>query len=236
MSLTMVSMLHQGKANELYTTESDELLIINYSERISAENGAKTGMISWKGKTNNSVSALAFEFLEKAGIKTHFVERYSETAMVIKKANMIMLEVICRNKTGGSFSKRYGCENGIEILPAGVEFCLKDNALGDPFMPLWAIPMLGCATAEEVILMEQLTRKVNDVLIKLFNGLGLDLFDFKLEFGRLKDGSIVVCDEISPDTCRLIDNKTRESLDKDRFRNDLGGVKEAYMEVLNRLR
>ena len=235
MSLTMVSMSHKGKANDLYTTENSDFLIIDHSDRISAENGKKTGVILGKGKTNNSVSALAFESLEKAGIETHFISIYSDTAMLIKKAKMIMLEVICRNKTAGSFSKRFGCKNGMKIFPAGVEFCFKDNALGDPFMPLWAIPMLGCATAEEVILMEQLTLKVNDVLIQMFDKLELDLFDFKLEFGRLEDGSIVVCDEISLDTCRLIDPKTGENMDKDRFRNNLGKVQEAYMEVLNRL-
>lgn len=236
MTVTQEALLHSGKANDVYATGNENFLIINHSDRISAGNGVKTDVISGKGKSNNAVSELVFNLLEKVGVKTHFVERYSDTAMVIKKADMILLEVICRNKTWGSFCKRYECSKGIIISPAGVEFCLKDDALGDPFMPVWAITTLGYATAEEVTLIEQFIRKSNDVMLELFGKLGLELIDFKLEFGRLKDGSIVVCDEISLDTCRLIDNKTGQNLDKDRFRNDLGGVKEAYTEVLNRLK
>ncbi|MDD2377114.1 MAG: phosphoribosylaminoimidazolesuccinocarboxamide synthase [Clostridia bacterium] len=236
MILVQGTLLHRGKANDVYTTGNENLLIIDHSDRISAGNGAKTDVIFGKGKSNNAVSELVFNLLEKVGVKTHFVERYSDTAMVVKRAEMILLEVICRNKTWGSFCKRYECDKGITVFPAGVEFCLKDDALGDPFMPEWAITTLGYATAEEVKLIEQFVRKANYVMLELFDKLGLELIDFKLEFGRLKDRSIIVCDEISLDTCRLIDNKTGQNLDKDRFRNNLGGVKEAYEEVLNRLK
>lgn len=236
MNLEIGTLLHKGKANDVHTTNNENFLIIDHSDRISAGNGAKLDVILGKGKSNNMVSELAFKLLEEAGVRTHFVERYSDTAMVIKKAEMVLLEVICRNKTWGSFCKRYGCKKGVKIFPAGVEFCLKDDALGDPFIPVWAITTLGYATAEEVAQIEEFIRKSNDVMLQLFNKLGLELIDFKLEFGRLKDGSIVVCDEISLDTCRLIDNITGENFDKDRFRNDLGGVEEAYMEVLNRLK
>lgn len=177
---------------------------------------------------------MVFNLLEKAGVPTHFVMRYSDTAMVVKKAQMIMLEVICRNKTWGSFCSRYGCEKGIPLQPAGVEFCLKDDSLGDPFIPTWAITKLNYATQEEIDLIEMYIIKANEVMIDLFDKLGLELIDFKFEFGRLEDGTIILCDECSQDTCRFIDKKTGESLDKDRFRNDLGNVEGAYREILKR--
>ncbi|MDO4282581.1 MAG: phosphoribosylaminoimidazolesuccinocarboxamide synthase [Clostridia bacterium] len=237
MELRREQLIHKGKANNVFSTNAGDILELEASDRISAGNGERRDVIEGKGVVNNVISMYCFKLLEKNGIKTHFIsEGSNECSKFVKKLDMIMLEVINRRYTAGSFCERFGCEAGVEIVPSGVEFSLKSDELGDPFIPKFAIKALGIATEEEIQYMEETTAKVSDILSEYFDSLGVRLIDFKIEFGRDMDGNIVIGDEISPDTCRLVDKVTGEKFDKDLFRQNLGGVGEAYRKILERVK
>ncbi len=227
--------LYEGKAKKVYKTDDPELLIVSYKDDATAFNGEKKGTIVGKGVINNRVTNHLMQKLEKAGIPTHFVKELSDTDTVVKKVSIVPLEVIIRNISAGSFAKRYGVEEGIVFDQPTIEFSYKNDDLGDPLINSYHALALKLATAEEIETIKKYAFQVNDLLKSFMKEIGIDLVDFKLEFGRLTDGTIVLADEISPDTCRLWDEKTHEKLDKDRFRRDLGGVEDAYHEVMRRL-
>ena len=228
--------LYEGKAKKVFATENPELLIVSYKDDATAFNGLKKGTISGKGVINNRMSNfLMGKLLEPKGIATHFVEELNDRETVVKKVQIVPLEVIIRNISAGSFAKRYGVEEGIVFDEPTIEYSYKNDELGDPLLNTYHALALKLATKEEIETIKTMAFQVNDALKAYFKTLGIDLVDFKLEFGRLSDGTIVLADEISPDTCRLWDDKTHEKLDKDRFRRDLGGVEDAYQEVMRRL-
>ena len=227
--------LYEGKAKKVYATEDPEQLIVSYKDDATAFNGQKKGTIAGKGAINNRMSNFLMAMLEKHGVPTHLVQELNERETVVKKVSIVPLEVIIRNISAGSFSKRYGVAEGIVFEEPTLEFSYKNDDLGDPLINRYHALALKLASREELETIQTLAFRVNEVLKAYFLGLGMTLVDFKLEFGRLSDGSIVLADEISPDTCRLWDSKTHETLDKDRFRRDLGGVEEAYQEVMRRL-
>lgn len=206
-----------------------------YKDDATAFNALKRGTIAGKGVVNNAVSSAIFQYLEDCGIPTHFVEKLSEREQLVKAARIIPIEVIVRNRTAGSFAKRYGVEEGLELDPVVIEWCYKSDELGDPPLNDAAAVALGLATPEEMETLFELTVEINEALVPFFAERGLELIDFKLEFGELPSGEIVLADEISPDTCRLWDLESQERLDKDRFRRDLGGVEDAYQEVYRRV-
>lgn len=228
-------MLYEGKAKKVYKTEDENLYIVDYKDDATAFNGKKKGQISGKGVINNKMSNFLMQIMEKNGIPTHFVEELSDRETVVKKVTIVPLEVIIRNIAAGSFSKRFGVEEGKALLNPTLEYCLKDDALDDPMINDYQITAIGAATKEDLATIADLTFKVNDVLKSYFAGVNIELVDFKIEFGKTPDGQIILADEISPDTCRLWDATTHEKLDKDRFRRDLGNVEEAYEEVSKRL-
>ena len=227
--------LYEGKAKKVYATSDPELLIVQYKDDATAFNGKKKGTIVGKGIINNRMSNRLMRRLEKAGVPTHLVEELSERETLVKKVKIVPLEVIVRNVSAGSFAKRYGVEEGIVFSEPTVEFSYKNDALDDPLIALPHIFALGLATKQEMETIRDYALKIDEVLRQFWAGCGVTLVDFKLEFGRLPDGTIVLADEISPDTCRLWDSATGEKLDKDRFRRDLGGVEEAYAEIMGRL-
>ncbi len=228
--------LYEGKAKKVFATENPELLIVSYKDDATAFNGLKKGTISGKGVINNRMSNfLMGKLLEPKGVATHFVEELNDRETVVKKVQIVPLEVIIRNISAGSFAKRYGVEEGIVFDEPTIEFSYKNDDLGDPLLNTYHALALKLATKEEIETIKTMAFQVNEALKAYFKTLGIDLVDFKLEFGRLSDGTIVLADEISPDTCRLWDDKTHEKLDKDRFRRDLGGVEDAYQEVMRRL-
>lgn len=228
--------LYEGKAKKVFATENPELLIVSYKDDATAFNGLKKGTISGKGVINNRMSNfLMGKLLEPKGIATHFVEELNDRETLVKKVQIVPLEVIIRNISAGSFAKRYGVEEGIVFDEPTIEYSYKNDDLGDPLLNTYHALALKLATKEEIETIKTMAFQVNDALKAYFKTLGIDLVDFKLEFGRLSDGTIVLADEISPDTCRLWDDKTHEKLDKDRFRRDLGGVEDAYQEVMRRL-
>ena len=227
--------LYEGKAKKVYATEDPEQLIVSYKDDATAFNGQKKGTSAGKGAINNRMSNFLMAMLEKHGVPTHLVQELNERETVVKKVSIVPLEVIIRNISAGSFSKRYGVAEGIVFEEPTLEFSYKNDDLGDPLINRYHALALKLASREELETIQTLAFRVNEVLKAYFLGLGMTLVDFKLEFGRLSDGSIVLADEISPDTCRLWDSKTHEKLDKDRFRRDLGGVEEAYQEVMRRL-
>ena len=227
--------LYEGKAKKVYATEDPEQLIVSYKDDATAFNGQKKGTIAGKGAINNRMSNFLMAMLEKHGVPTHLVQELNERETVVKKVSIVPLEVIIRNISAGSFSKRYGVAEGIVFEEPTLEFSYKNDDLGDPLINRYHALALKLASREELETIQTLAFRVNEVLKAYFLGLGMTLVDFKLEFGRLSDGSIVLADEISTDTCRLWDSKTHEKLDKDRFRRDLGGVEEAYQEVMRRL-
>ncbi len=229
-------LLYEGKAKKVYTTDDSELLIVSYKDDATAFNGLKKGTISGKGVINNQMSNLLMQYLEKAGVPTHFVEELNERDTVVKKVSIVPLEVIIRNIAAGSFAKRYGTDEGVVFDAPTIEFSYKNDELGDPLINDYHALALKLATKEEIETIKKYAFKVNEELKKFWAECGVTLVDFKLEFGRLSDGTIVLADEISPDTCRLWDSKTGEKLDKDRFRRDMGGVEGAYVEVMKRLR
>lgn len=227
--------LYEGKAKRVFRTDDPNLLIVDYKDDATAFNGLKKGTISGKGVINNKMSNLLMQRLEKAGIPTHFVEELSDRETLVKKVSIVPLEVIVRNIAAGSFSKRYGVEEGVVFDSPTVEFSYKNDELGDPLMGEYHAIALKVATPDEIETIKKYAFAVNEQLKAFWNECGVTLVDFKLEFGKVADGSIVLADEISPDTCRLWDSKTGEKLDKDRFRRDLGGVEDAYSEVMKRL-
>lgn len=228
-------MLYEGKAKKVYATEDAEKLIVDYKDDATAFNGQKKGTIAGKGAINNVMSNHMFQLLEKSGVPTHFIKQISDRETIVKKVTIVPLEVIIRNISAGSFAKRYGVEEGIVFDAPTIEFSYKDDALGDPLINAYHALALKLATEQEIETIKAMAFKVNEVMRAYFDKLNVILVDFKLEFGRLSDGTIVLADEISPDTCRLWDKTTHEKLDKDRFRRDLGGVEDAYQEILNRL-
>lgn len=227
--------LYEGKAKRVFATNDPELLIVDYKDDATAFNGLKKGTISGKGVINNQMSNRLMQKLEKAGIPTHFVRELSERETLVKKVAIVPLEVIVRNIAAGSFSKRYGMEEGVVFEQPTIEFSYKNDALGDPLLNMLHARALGLATDTEIEQIKCYAFRINEILKAFWAECGVTLVDFKLEFGRLPDGTIVLADEISPDTCRLWDTKTHEKLDKDRFRRDLGGVEDAYAEIMKRL-
>ncbi|MEA5152289.1 MAG: phosphoribosylaminoimidazolesuccinocarboxamide synthase [Oscillospiraceae bacterium] len=227
--------LYEGKAKKVFATDDPELLIVDYKDDATAFNGLKKGTISGKGVINNRMSNLLMAELEKAGVPTHLVRELSERETLVKRVRIVPLEVIIRNISAGSFAKRYGVEEGIVFDRPTIEFSYKNDELGDPLINTYHALALKLASAEEIETIKSYAFRVNDFLRAFWSDCGVTLVDFKLEFGRLADGSIVLADEISPDTCRLWDAATHEKLDKDRFRRDLGGVEDAYAEVMKRL-
>ena len=227
--------LYEGKAKRVFATNDPELLIVDYKDDATAFNGLKKGTISGKGIINNQMSNRLMQRLEKAGIPTHFVRELSERETLVRKVAIVPLEVIVRNIAAGSFSKRYGMEEGVVFEQPTIEFSYKNDALGDPLLNTLHARALGLATDTEIEQIKCYAFRINEILKAFWAECGVTLVDFKLEFGRLPDGTIVLADEISPDTCRLWDTKTHEKLDKDRFRRDLGGVEDAYAEIMKRL-
>ena len=227
--------LYEGKAKKVFKTDDPEVYIVDYKDDATAFDGLKKGTIVGKGVVNNRMSNLLFQMLEKKGIPTHFVKELSERETAVKKVSIVPLEVIVRNIAAGSFSKRFGVEEGTVLKCPTLEFCLKDDDLHDPMINEYHILALDLASKEDLETITDMTFRVNDALKEFFLSIGIELVDFKLEFGRTTDGKIILADEISPDTCRLWDSKTHEKLDKDRFRRDLGGVEDAYHEVMRRI-
>ena len=227
--------LYEGKAKKVFATEDPQLLIVQYKDDATAFNGLKKGTIVGKGIINNQMSNRLMALLESEGVPTHFVQELSQRETLVKKVSIVPLEVIVRNIAAGSFSKRYGVDEGVVFDQPTIEFSYKNDELGDPLLNTKHALALKVATPEEIETIERYSLKINEVLKSCWLSCGVILVDFKLEFGRLADGTIVLADEISPDTCRLWDSKTHEKLDKDRFRRDLGGVEEAYAEIMKRL-
>ena len=228
-------LLYEGKAKKVYATDDGGLLVVSYKDDATALNGLKRGSIAGKGVINNKMTNLLMARLEQQGIPTHFVKQLSDRDTLVKKVAIVPLEVIVRNISAGSFAKRYGVEEGIVFDQPTIEFSYKNDALGDPLLNTYHALALKLATAEEIETIKNYAFAVNEVLKAFWAECGVTLVDFKLEFGKVADGSIVLADEISPDTCRLWDAKTHEKLDKDRFRRDLGGVEDAYAEIMKRL-
>ncbi len=227
--------LYEGKAKNVFSTDDANLVIVDYKDDATAFNGEKKGTITGKGVINNVMSNHMFQLLEQQGVPTHFVEQLSERETLVKKVSIVPLEVIIRNISAGSFAKRFGVEEGIVFDEPTIEFSYKNDELGDPLMNAYHAIALKAATREEIETIKAMAFKVNEVMKQYFDTLNVILVDFKLEFGKTADGKIVLADEISPDTCRLWDKTTKEKLDKDRFRRDMGGVEEAYQEIMKRV-
>lgn len=229
-----LDMLYEGKAKKVYLTSDPDALIVDYKDDATAFNGLKKGSIAGKGVVNNRMTNLIFKMLEKNGIRTHLIEEISDRETLVKKVSIVPLEVIVRNVAAGSFSKRFGVEEGTPLTSPTLEFCYKNDDLGDPMINDYQICALNLATREEIEKISEMTFKINELLCRFFKEIGIKLIDFKIEFGRYH-GDVILADEISPDTCRLWDAETDEKLDKDRFRRDLGNVEGAYGEVFKRL-
>ena len=227
--------LYEGKAKKVFATDDPEKVVVSYKDDATAFDGAKKGEIRGKGAVNNRMSNFLMGKLAAQGIPTHFVEELSDRETVVKKVEIVPLEVIIRNVSAGHFASRYGVEEGIVFDEPVFEFSYKNDGLHDPLLNTSHALALKLATREEIETIRAMALKVNEILKEFFSGCGVRLIDFKLEFGRLPDGTIVLADEISPDTCRFWDAKTNEKLDKDRFRRDLGGVEEAYQEMMRRV-
>ena len=227
--------LYEGKAKKVYATDHPQLLIVDYKDDATAFNGLKKGTIHGKGVINNHMSNCLMAKLETVGVPTHYVRELSPRETLVKKVSIVPLEVIVRNIAAGSFSKRYGVEEGVVFDAPTIEFSYKNDGLGDPLLNAYHALALKLATPAEIETIKDYSFRVNEFLKAFWKDCGVTLVDFKLEFGRLSDGTIVLADEISPDTCRLWDAKTGEKLDKDRFRRDMGGVEEAYAEIMGRL-
>ena len=229
------NLMYEGKAKKVYETENPELLIVSYKDDATAFNGLKKGTIAGKGIINNKMSNILMQKLEKDGIPTHFVEELNDRETVVKRVRILPLEVIVRNVSAGSFAKRYGVEEGIPFQTPTIEFSYKNDELGDPLLNTSHAIALGLGTEKDIETVKKYAFAVNERLKAFWATCGITLVDFKIEFGKLADGTIVLADEISPDTCRLWDSTTGEKLDKDRFRRDLGGVEDAYARVMKRL-
>ena len=227
--------LYEGKAKKVFATDDPALVIVSYKDDATALDGLKKGTIAGKGVVNNKMSDFLFALLEKNGIPTHFVEELNDREALVRKVSIVPLEVIIRNISAGSFAKRYGVEEGIVFAEPTIEFSYKNDELHDPLINSYHALSLGLATKDEIETIKSMAFRVNDILREYFLRLNVKLVDFKLEFGRLPDGRIVLADEISPDTCRFWDAVTGEKLDKDRFRRDMGGVEGAYQEMMKRV-
>ena len=227
--------IYEGKAKKVYATDDPELVIVDYKDDATALDGLKKGTIAGKGVINNQMTNRLMDKMEKAGIPTHFVKELSQRETLVKKVSIVPLEVIVRNISAGHFASRYGVEEGIVFDQPTIEFSYKNDDLHDPLLNEYHAIALKLATREEIDLIKKYSFAVNDVLKAFWRECGVTLVDFKLEFGKTSDGTIVLADEISPDTCRLWDSKTHEKLDKDRFRRDLGNVEGAYQEMSRRL-
>lgn len=234
-NVTKLEQLYEGKAKKVYATNDPDLVIVDYKDDATAFNGEKKGTISGKGVINNRMTNFMFKMLEKEGVPTHLVEEISDRETIVKKVSIVPLEVIIRNVAAGSFSKRMGVDEGTKLLTPILEFSYKNDDLGDPFINDYYALALGLATKEEIDTIAKYAFKVNEFMVNFFKKLNIDLIDFKIEFGKTSDGTIILADEISPDTCRFWDSTTHEKLDKDRFRRDMGGVEEAYQEIMKRL-
>ncbi len=226
--------LYEGKAKKVFATGDANTVIVEYKDDATAFNGLKKGTISGKGVVNNKISNHFFKLLENEGIPTHYIEQLSDRETAVKRVDILPLEVIIRNRAAGSFSKRMGVPEGTPLHCVILEYSYKDDELGDPFINTYYIRALGLASDEEMTKVAAYAFRINEILSSYLLSLGVELIDFKLEFGRFQ-GEIILADEISPDTCRLWDAKTGKKLDKDRFRQDLGGVEEAYQEIIKRL-
>ncbi len=227
-------MIYEGKAKKVYQTDNPDLLIIEYKDDATAFDGKKRGLIPNKGILNNKISSIFFELLEKNGIRTHFVRMLSEREMLVKSVKIIPVEVIVRNIVAGSLSKRLGLSEGTPLSTTVLEFCYKSDELGDPMINHYHVLAMNLASKQEIEKIEQMALRINDILKDFLQSRNIVLVDFKLEFGRSGD-QILLADEISPDTCRFWDSSTKEKLDKDRFRRDLGNVEEAYWEIYRRV-
>ena len=227
--------IYEGKAKKVFKTDDPNLVIVDYKDDATAVDGLKKGTIVGKGVINNQMTNRLMAKMEKAGIPTHFVQELSERETLVKKVSIVPLEVIIRNISAGHFASRYGVEEGIVFDQPTIEFSYKNDDLHDPLLNEYHALALKLATREEIDLIKKYAFGVNEVLKAFWSECGVTLVDFKLEFGKTADGTIVLADEISPDTCRLWDSKTHEKLDKDRFRRDMGGVEDAYAEIMKRL-
>lgn len=233
--MVKTNQLYEGKAKKVFETDNPQLLIVSYKDDATAFNGLKKGTISGKGVINNRMSNLLMQKLETQGVPTYFVEELSDRETLVKRVTILPLEVIIRNIAAGSFSKNYGVPEGKVFAAPTIEFSYKNDELGDPLCNSYHAVALGLCSMEEIETVKSYAFKINELLKEFWSKCGVTLVDFKIEFGRLADGTIVLADEISPDTCRLWDSQTGEKLDKDRFRRDLGGVEDAYREVMARL-
>ncbi len=230
-----LNQLYEGKAKKVFATSDPNYVIVSYKDDATAFNGLKKGTIAGKGEVNNRMSNMLMTMLEKQGIPTHFVKELSSRETLVKKVSIVPLEVIVRNVTAGSLAKRLGVEEGITLKRTVLEYCYKDDALGDPMVNEYHILAMGWTSEETLRKIAEYALRINDILKAYFKGLNIDLIDFKLEFGITSDGQLVLADEISPDTCRFWDSSTHEKLDKDRIRRDLGGVEDAYREMMRRI-
>lgn len=230
-----LAMLYEGKAKKIYDTDDKRFYWVEYKDDATAFNGVKKGTILDKGVVNNKMSAMMFSYLEKNGVATHFVELLNDREQVVRRLEMIPLEIVVRNIVAGSLAKRVGQEEGYELASPVFELYYKDDSLGDPMVNETHAQAMGWASIEQIDAMKDIALKVNQLMIALVDKAGIDLVDYKLEFG-MNEGQVMLGDEISPDTCRFWDKATKEKLDKDRFRRDLGKVEEAYIEVYNRLK
>ncbi|MGN0603111.1 MAG: phosphoribosylaminoimidazolesuccinocarboxamide synthase [Oscillospiraceae bacterium] len=233
-NIVKAEQLYEGKAKKVYATNDPDYVIVDYKDDATAFNGEKKGTIRGKGVVNNKMTNYMFKQLEEAGVPTHLVEELSDRETLVKHVEIVPLEVIVRNVAAGSFSKKLGIEEGTPLKTPTLEFSYKNDDLGDPFINDYYALGLGLATKEEIEDITKYAFKVNEFMLGFFKNIGIDLIDFKIEFGRFH-GKIILADEISPDTCRFWDSKTHEKLDKDRFRRDMGGVEEAYQEMMKRI-
>lgn len=233
-NITKTEQLYEGKAKKVYATNNPDYVIVDYKDDATAFNGEKKGTITGKGAINNKMTNFMFKLLEKEGVPTHLVEEISDRETIVKKVEIVPLEVIVRNVAAGSFSKKLGIEEGTPLKQPTLEFSYKNDDLGDPFINKYYALGLDLATEKEIEDITKYAFKVNEFMLKFFKEISIDLIDFKIEFGRFHD-QIILADEISPDTCRFWDSKTHEKLDKDRFRRDMGGVEEAYQEMMKRV-
>lgn len=230
-----LEMLYEGKAKKIFRTSKEDEVVVYYKDDATAFNGEKKSSIENKGVLNNAITSMIFEMLNENGIKTHFVEKLNEREQLCKKVEIVPLEVIVRNVAAGSMAKRLGLEEGFNLQTTVFELSYKDDSLGDPLINDYHAVAIGATTFEELENIYSMTSKINNLLKDFFKKLNIDLIDFKIEFGRL-NGEVVLADEISPDTCRFWDSVTKEKLDKDRFRRDMGNVEDAYIEILNRIK
>lgn len=230
-----LEMMYEGKAKKVFKTDEDNQYIVEYKDDATALNGLKKGTIVNKGIMNNTISSKLFELLEQKGIKTHYIKKLSDREMLVKRVEIVPIEVLVRNYAAGSLTKRYGIPEGTKMDTTILEYCYKNDELGDPFINEYHIKAMKLAEDAEIETIAKSAFRINEILIELMKNINIDLVDFKLEFGRTPEGEIILADEISPDTCRLWDAVTHEKLDKDRFRRDMGKVEEGYMEVVKRI-